>query len=170
MKIFRQQTFMEWGPVFDRIAIELRKVVPDTIPTRSVIIEAAPGELVDKITILEIKSERISDTDKLRHVRVELETLRLARDRTIVPSEAILELTADLRAVNEALWDIEDEIRTFEQSGEFGARFIELARAVYKKNDYRASLKRRVNERLGAAIVEEKSYSATVVAAETAPA
>lgn len=169
MTIFRQQIFMEWTPVFDRIAIELRKVVPDTIPTRSVIIEAAPGELIDKITILEIKAERITDPDKLRNVRTELETLRLARDRTIAQSEAISELTRELRAVNEALWDIEDEIRTFEQSGEFGERFIELARAVYKRNDHRANLKKKINERLGAAIIEEKSYSTPVVPGDSAP-
>jgi post-segregation antitoxin (ccd killing protein) len=152
---------MDWAPVFDRIAVELRKKVPDTMPTRSVVIEAAPGELIDKITILEIKAERIGDPEKLRNVRIELETLRSARDRTIVSSEALAGLTAELRSVNEALWTIEDEVRECERSGDFGARFVELARSVYKKNDHRAALKRRINERLGSGIIEEKSYAPT---------
>ena len=76
MRIFRQQKFMDWAPVFDRIAVELRKRVPTTVPTPSVAIETAPGELIDKITILEIKSERISDGNKIRNVQAELETLR----------------------------------------------------------------------------------------------
>ena len=70
---------MDWAPVFDRIAVELRKRVPTTVPTPSVAIETAPGELIDKITILEIKSERISDGNKIRNVQAELETLRKAR-------------------------------------------------------------------------------------------
>ncbi|HEX3729595.1 MAG TPA: hypothetical protein VHV47_07305, partial [Opitutaceae bacterium] len=146
MRIFRQESFMDWAPVFDRIAAELRKVVPATIPTPSVVIEAAPGELIDKITILEIKSERMADSEKLRNVRVELETLRRARDRTIVPSEELASLTAELRGVNEALWTIEDEIRGCERAGDFGAKFVELARSVYRNNDHRAALKRRINE------------------------
>jgi len=158
MRIFRQETFLDWAPVFDRIATELRRKVPDTIPTPSVVIETAPGELIDKITILEIKAERITDPDKLRNVRTELGTLRAARDRTIVPSEAMASLTAELRSVNEALWSIEDAIRECEHAGDFGSRFIELARSVYKTNDHRAALKRRINERLGSQIVEEKSY------------
>ncbi len=159
MRVFRQQSFMDWDPVFDRIAAELRKLVPGTIPTRSVVIEAAPGELIDKITILEIKSERIADGEKLRNVRAELETLRSARDRTIVPSEDLAALTAELRAVNEALWAVEDDLRECERVGDFGPRFVELARSVYKKNDHRAAIKRRINERLGSRIVEEKSYA-----------
>jgi hypothetical protein len=93
MRIFRQQRFMDWAPVFDRIAIELRKLVPATVPTRSVAIETAPGELIDKITILEIKTERIGDPEKVRNVLTELETLRSARDRTILSSDALTALT-----------------------------------------------------------------------------
>ena len=84
MRIFRQQKFMEWVPVFDRIAVELRKTVPSTVPTPSVAVETAPGELIDKITILEIKAERMGDPEKVRNVRTELDTLRRARDRTIL--------------------------------------------------------------------------------------
>jgi hypothetical protein len=159
MRVFRQQKFMDWAPVFDRIAVELRKRVPFTVPTPSVAIETAPGELIDKITILEIKSERISDGDKVRNVLRELDTLRKARDQTIRTSDELDALTADLRSVNEALWRIEDEIRLCERAGDFGPRFVELARSVYHKNDERAAMKRRINVLLGSKIIEEKSYS-----------
>jgi Family of unknown function (DUF6165) len=159
MRIFRQQTFLDWAPVFDRITIELRKLVPNTVPTRSVVIEAAPGELIDKITILEIKSERISDADKLRNVRAELATFVAARDRTILTYDAIETLTAELRSVNQALWEIEDAIRCCEREGDLGPQFVELARSVYR-NNHRAAIKRQINERLGSHIVEEKSYAA----------
>jgi hypothetical protein len=119
-----------------------------------------PGELIDKITILEIKAERIGDPEKVRNVRTELETLRAARDRTILPSDELRLLTAELRTVNEALWDIEDEIRGCERAGDFGPRFVELARSVYQKNDQRAAIKRNINVLLGSEIIEEKSYTA----------
>jgi hypothetical protein len=119
-----------------------------------------PGELVDKITILEIKSERLASLEKLANVRVELEALVTARDAAIAASEALAQLTAALKKVNEALWRIEDEIRDCERSGDFGARFVELARAVYHSNDERAAIKRQINELLGSKIVEEKSYTA----------
>jgi post-segregation antitoxin (ccd killing protein) len=119
-----------------------------------------PGELVDKITILEIKSERLDSMEKLANVRVELEALVAARDAAIAASEALGRLTAALKSVNEALWQIEDELRDCERSGDFGARFIELARAVYHSNDERAAIKRQINDLLGSNIVEEKSYAA----------
>ncbi len=162
MRIFRQRKLMEWSPVFDQIAVELRKVVPNTVPTRSVAIEMAPAELIDKITILAIKSQRIGDAEKLQNVRRELDSLCAARDRTILTSEALAALTTELRVVNEDLWNIEDEVRVCEQHSDFGPRFVELARSVYKKNDHRASVKRRINELLGSAILEEKSYGASV--------
>ena len=118
----------------------------------------APGELIDKISILEIKAERITGPDKLHNVRSELDRLRAARDRTIRPSDELHELAAELRSVNDALWDIEDQIRDCERAGDFGQRFIELARSVYQQNDRRAAIKRRINERLGSEIIEEKSY------------
>ncbi len=159
MRIFRQQKFMEWAPVFDRIAVELRKVVPSTVPTRSVAIETAPGELIDKITILEIKAERMGDAEKVRNVRIELDTLRAARDRTILVSLELTSFTAELRCVNQALWDIEDEIRGCERAADFGPKFVELARSVYFNNDRRAAIKRKINLVLGSKIIEEKSYT-----------
>ena len=126
--------------------------------TGTVTIEIAPGELIDKITILEIKSERIPDADKLENVRAELETLAAARDATLPASDELDRLTAELKRVNEALWVIEDDIRDCERTGDFGERFVELARSVYRTNDVRADLKRQINLALGSRLVEEKSY------------
>lgn len=124
----------------------------------TVTIEIAPGELIDKITILEIKTEFIGDPEKLANVRIELETLSKSRDLAIEPSAEMDRLTADLKAVNLALWKIEDDIRDCERDGNFGPEFVELARAVYKTNDRRAALKREINTLLGSRLVEEKSY------------
>ena len=126
--------------------------------TGTVTIEVAPGELIDKITILEIKSERIDDPAKLANVRIEHETLAVSRDAALPASEELSALTAALREVNEALWDIEDDIRDCERRGDFGEGFIGLARSVYMTNDRRAELKRRINDLLGSRLVEEKSY------------
>ncbi len=124
----------------------------------TVSIEIAPGELIDKITILEIKTVFIGDAEKLANVRIELETLEKSRDAAIEPSPEMDRLTADLKAVNLELWKIEDDIRDCERNGNFGPEFIELARAVYKTNDRRAALKREINTLLGSRLVEEKSY------------
>ena len=125
----------------------------------SVRIEVSPGELVDKITILEIKLARLSDAGALANVRREHEMLAAERDKALSVSADLDRLTAELRSANEALWVIEDDIRERERAKDFGARFVELARAVYRNNDRRAALKREINELLGSAIIEEKSYS-----------
>ena len=127
---------------------------------KPILVEIAPGELIDKITILEIKSERIADVGKLKNVRVELDVLAAARDAAMAASAELAELTAQLKQVNEALWEIEDAIRDCERGGDFGPKFIELARSVYHSNDRRAALKRQINESLGSKLVEEKSYAA----------
>jgi Family of unknown function (DUF6165) len=93
-------------------------------------------------------------------VRHELSALLLAFDQAIARSEVVLALSAELRSVNEAIWNVEDEIRICERDGDFGPRFIELARSVYKNNDHRAALKRKINKQLGSRIIEEKSYDA----------
>ncbi|MEO1493850.1 MAG: DUF6165 family protein [Pseudomonadota bacterium] len=124
----------------------------------AVTIEIAPGELIDKITILKIKSERIENAEKVANVRVELETLSASRDAALPASEELTRLTAALKSVNEELWVIEDDIRDCERAGDFGPEFIRLARAVYKTNDRRAALKREINELLGSRLIEEKSY------------
>ena len=122
-------------------------------------VEISAGELIDKITILEIKAGRLEDPAQLANVRTELESLMAARDAALTPSSELSELMARLKAVNEKLWQIEDDIRDCERNEEFEARFVELARAVYMNNDERAALKRRINELLGSRIVEEKSYA-----------
>ncbi len=116
------------------------------------------GELLDKITILEIKAAHIADAAKLANVRTELELL----DRTWAADAAaqvdLGDARARLKAVNQKLWDIEDAIRLKERAQAFDAEFIALARAVYFTNDERAAIKREINLRLGSALVEEKSY------------
>lgn len=126
----------------------------------SIAVETAPGELIDKITILEIKSERIDAPGKRANVVRERRVLETARDASIPASPDLDRLTAELRQVNAALWDIEDDIRACERAGDFGEKFVTLARSVYRTNDRRAALKRAINDLLGAAIVEEKSYAA----------
>ncbi|MEK9678425.1 MAG: DUF6165 family protein [Rhodospirillaceae bacterium] len=125
---------------------------------KSLKVEIAPGELIDKITILEIKSERMDDPAKLENVRRELEILSATRDGELDGSEELDELAAKLKTVNEKLWVIEDDIRDCEAAGDFGETFIGLARAVYQINDERARLKREINVLLRSEIIEEKSY------------
>lgn len=117
------------------------------------------GEVLDKITILEIKSERIKDEAKLKNVRLELEELSATWDQAVADkADAIASLRQQLKAVNEELWVIEDDIRDQEADQDFGPRFVELARAVYVTNDKRAALKKEINLALGSRFVEEKSY------------
>ncbi|MDP7653005.1 MAG: DUF6165 family protein [Rhodospirillales bacterium] len=125
----------------------------------SVTVDVSVGELIDKITILEIKAERLGDPAQLNNVRNELEILLAARDAALPPSTELTELSLSLKRINEQLWGIEDDIRDRERAKDFGERFIELARSVYVCNDERATLKRRINELLGSRIVEEKSYA-----------
>lgn len=122
-------------------------------------IDVSPGELLDKLTILEIKSERITDAEKLANIHYELELYRDTFDRQLGATDSLTALLKDLKSANEALWDIEDEIRDCEARRDFGARFIELARSVYRTNDHRAAIKRRINILCGSSIIEEKSYT-----------
>ena len=122
-------------------------------------IPVGAGELIDKITILSIKSERISDEAKLVNIRHELGLLVEVRDNALSAFPDVAKLQADLTSINEALWEIEDDIRDCERAGDFGPKFIELARAVYVTNDRRAKAKRAVDEHVGSPIVEEKSYA-----------
>ena len=126
------------------------------------LIPASVGELIDKITILEIKQQRIADPVKQHNVARELEALlQVVQQQELgYPSGALAELGAALSAVNQQLWQIEDDIRDCERQADFGPRFIELARSVYQRNDERAAIKRRINEQCGSDLVEEKSYAA----------
>ena len=128
--------------------------------TTTILTAIAPGELIDKITILRIKSERIADEAKLKNVRTELAVLNETLERDVPASDELSRLDAALQAVNEELWVIEDDIRDCERAGDFGDEFIRLARAVYVTNDKRAALKKEINLLLGSTLVEEKSYAA----------
>jgi Family of unknown function (DUF6165) len=119
----------------------------------------SPGELIDKITILEIKSERMTDAKKIANVRHELGLLKATWQASDYSATDINAEWARLKTINEQLWVIEDDIRDKERARAFDARFIELARAVYVTNDERAQVKRTINDKLGSKIVEEKSYA-----------
>jgi hypothetical protein len=118
----------------------------------------SPGELLDKITILRIKSQRMSDAAKVSNVRLELNALEQTWSASAF---AKIDIEAELSAlldVNERLWVIEDDIRDKERAQAFDAEFIRLARSVYVENDERAAIKRRINVKLGSGLIEEKSY------------
>ena len=117
------------------------------------------GEFLDKLTILEIKSDRIKDPQKLENIRHELLKLRGTWQSSDYADAGLEPEYSKLRAVNERLWVIEDDIRDLERARDFGADFIALARAVYVTNDERAALKKALNLKLGSDLVEEKSYA-----------
>lgn len=127
----------------------------------SIKVEVSVGEFLDKLTILQIKADRISDAGKLQNIRQELTVMTAAWSASAHAGDAGLEpIVAELRRINETLWDIEDAIRAKEAAGEFDQEFIRLARSVYLTNDRRATIKKVLNERTGSGIVEEKSYTA----------
>jgi hypothetical protein len=176
-RLFRQQSAGDWEDVFGRVAAELEQVLagerdrlrpvrkgavslssPPAPTSTEPAVPIAFGELVDKITILQIKAERLTDSGKLGNVHHELELLLAARRSLATSVVGLDELCLELKHVNELLWDVEDHIRECERCDEFGPRFVELARSVYKTNDRRSDLKRRINHLVNSAIVEEKSY------------
>jgi hypothetical protein len=114
------------------------------------LVEISKGELIDKITILEIKDEKIMDPEKLKNVRHELDTIRKLEFPTPIKEK--------LMEVNRKLWDVEDDLRLLEKEGKFDDEFIEKARSVYKLNDERSRLKKTINVEEGSNIVEEKSH------------
>jgi hypothetical protein len=116
------------------------------------------GELIDKITILRVKATRIGDPAKEANVRAELALLEATAAQALEASDDLDRLTADLTAINAALWDIEDGKRDHERRQDFGPSFVALARRVYIDNDRRAAVKRAINALAGSEIVEEKSY------------
>jgi hypothetical protein len=160
MRLFRQSAANEWSDVFTRMAGELRALVDRKSRSRSLRVEVAAGELFDKLTILEIKAERIRSSAQLENIKRELASLAETRERLGPGSKALGSLIAELKKVNETLWDIEDKIRDCERQKDFGKTFIELARSVYHQNDRRSALKRQINDLLGSKIIEEKSYQA----------
>jgi hypothetical protein len=123
----------------------------------SILIPVSAGELVDKITILRVKAARI-EFAKLANVKKELDLLEAAATRELADVPGIEALFAELEAVNASLWDVEEGKRDCERRKDFGPAFVSLARRVYRENDRRAAIKRRINEAAGSDIVEEKSY------------
>ena len=125
---------------------------------KDILVPISPGELLDKITILRIKSARMTDAAKLANVRHELSLLEQTWRVSVPDGSQVTDDERALQSVNERLWDVEDRLRDLEAEQRFDKDFIELARAVYVHNDERAAIKKRVNTRLGSTLVEEKSY------------
>jgi hypothetical protein len=126
---------------------------------RRVEVPISVGELVDKVTILEIKSVNIADADKRANIGRELDALASVLAPILSATPALKPLKEELRAINETLWQIEDDIRDCERQREFGAAFVALARSVYQTNDRRAAAKRKIDELTGSDLTEEKSYA-----------
>lgn len=176
MRLFRQKTMGDWGDVFRRLTEAVAQAVDSQlagaleIATHDQVDEPAddlagacwvaisPGELFDKISILQIKSERMTNAAQIENVKTEIRLLEGQRAELLAHHEPLVELAEQLKSVNEILWQLEDDLRACERDHDFGARFIELARSVYKQNDARAQLKRTINTALGSPLVEEKSY------------
>ena len=120
--------------------------------------EISAGELVDKITILKIKKEKITNKEKLIEIKKELDSLTNTFNKSIKKNINFETFTKELKNINLKLWDVEDKKRELEKKQRFGKEFIELARNVYKFNDERAKIKLKINEALGSNIKEVKSY------------
>jgi tetratricopeptide (TPR) repeat protein len=158
MHLFRQRRRGVWSDVFEAMASELAQLVERRSGPRVTSAPCSLGELIDKVTILRIKAKRIGQPEKLANVRCELTLLeRLVGEDSA--SEPIDLLTDQLATVNGRLWDIEDALRSCEHDGDFGPRFVALARSVYCENDTRAAIKRAINALASSALIEEKFYA-----------
>ena len=133
LRLFRQRSLGEWGGVMRRMAGRLRRLAAKRSPALPSA-PVSPGELLDKIGILELKARRFADPVKRTQAQAELEALKAARDADVQASEELTRLAAELKAVNEGLWEVEDALRRCERDGDFGPRFVELARSVYRRN------------------------------------
>ena len=126
--------------------------------SRCILVEVSAGELIDKITVLEVKMARITDPEKLTNINSELQVLAAARERGLDSSTRLDELSIRLRLVNAELFDVIAEIYQCERRNDHGARFVSLARDVYRLNDQRALLKREINHLTGSRLIEEKDH------------
>lgn len=122
------------------------------------LVEIAPGELIDKITVLEIKAERISDPARLAHIQTELEILTKTRDEKLPATEELSRITDALKQINIIIWDQSDRIRVLGGAGDFGEEFAKVSWDIHHANDTRAALKKEINLLLNSRLVEEKSY------------
>jgi tetratricopeptide (TPR) repeat protein len=162
MRLFRQQTRGDWSEVFTRMAQTAEPMIAEKnskSAIASLLIPAAVGELIDKLTILEIKAERIPDPGKLANVKRELALLSDLKSSRNISGARLDALAAELKRANGALWETEEEIRRCERMGDFGPEFVALARRVYMENDKRAALKRDINVLFGSTIIEEKYFT-----------
>jgi tetratricopeptide (TPR) repeat protein len=159
MRLFRQRRRGVWSDVLEAMAGELAQLAERRAIPRMVSTPGSLGELIDKITILRIKAERISQPEKLSNVHRELKLLERSAREDGLSGPSIDLLTGQLAAVNERLWTIEDALRACERERDFGPRFVALARSVYCENDTRAAIKRAINTLASSALVEEKSYA-----------
>ena len=127
---------------------------------RAILIEVGAGELIDRLSILQIKLARLPPGAQQKNVRAELASLTALQESHCPPSDELAQLSAALKKVNETLWDVEDQLRRLEAAKDFGEEFVALARSVYQQNDKRSELKRQINLLTGARRMEEKSYPA----------
>jgi hypothetical protein len=159
MRLFRQMRRGVWSDVFEAMAGELAQLAERRTAPCTVYTPCSLGELIDKITILRIKAERIGEPEKLANVNRELTLLERLASEDGARGSSLDVLTNQLAAVNARLWTIEDALRACERDGDFGPHFVALARSVYCENDTRAAIKRAINGLAGSALVEEKSYA-----------
>lgn len=162
-RLFRQPRLGDWTDVFERMTAEVAKLVgahrpPTPQPRRApaIKVEIAPGEVLDKITILQIKAARITDAVSLQNVRTELAKLEAAWTFAIAASPPLDALAAELKAVNERIWEVENALRHCERQQEFGQEFLASARARYDANELRVALKRRIDEHLRMRSADER--------------
>ena len=167
MRLFRQARLGDWDELFARIAAELaglvrgeppRPISPPPVVETGLQAPLSAGELLDRITILKLKQAKISGSAARGNIERELRALLAVQEKAVRGDGPCAALVGELQAANEELWDIEDEIRACEARGDFGPRFVELARSVYRTNDRRSAIKRRINLQLGSTLVEEKGY------------
>jgi len=162
LRLFRQPQRDDWSSVFAAMEAQIAELIRPVAHPGHVAAPEVPiswGELIDKITILEIKSERIGRAESLANIRKELSALQKTAEPVLTFGGEVSSLKSQLRQTNEQLWEIEDRLRGMEEAGEFGSEFVALARSVYKKNDERAALKALINRRLLSRFAEEKSYT-----------
>jgi tetratricopeptide (TPR) repeat protein len=161
MRLFRQSTYGEWQSVFEKIAHEVSTLMnKHTQKNDMVTAEISIGELIDKITILQLKTNFINDPEKLKNITTELNTLCATRDACVPSCPELDALTQQLYDVNQKLWNIEDACRNKERNKEFDEEFITITRNVYVNNDERCAIKRKINNLMGSRLIEEKSYAA----------
>jgi hypothetical protein len=166
MKLFRQAEKGNWKSVFERIASTVEanvtkqdlQLMDKPRQLMALAIPGAIGELIDKITILEIKESHVKEATKLDNIRLELGLLRQLKADCGYGGERLTKLEVELKATNCVLWNVEDALREHEARGDFAAGFVSLARQVYKTNDQRAALKKKINALFNSVIIEKKLY------------